>query len=583
MEFDNTSASSASLDPNSSGILDQIKANKLDLGSSAIDASVGISSAKGLSDAETQRFFSSLVGDVVETGAGNNTAGGTVAGDTFIGTEGTNSLTTGVGRDLIVSAKGAVNTVKDFNAGQDKIGLTGGLTLDDISVVSARDGVKQSFVVEESSGEILNILSNVSVSNLTSKNFVTVDDADLTAIEGTKNFNKILTTDDSGETLSGNLGFRDKIVGGAGDDVLNLKPTGLNAQEIADQQFLGKLNGDFLDAGAGTNVITSGGDSDIVIATEGNNTITTGTGQDVVVIGKEATNKVFDFDAAQDKIALTDGLTFNDLIIEQGTNPLKAGIDQPIDSVNNVLIKDKATGELLTALAFDRVTDITANNFISADAGNLEALSQRKFEQELAAGDGGEQLNGGLTRDKMTGGAGDDFLYLGDESFSFGAVTATGPGEFPFPNESKATGSYEVSLKSGVFSINGDYKDFEGSTPLFVNGVDDVVFDEDVVIPNQAAVDGLIQVFQGEEVDDEGNPISGFHLHIGASGFADGTVERYMTVDDNGDGSGKITGEFELDPVLQAALLAGDTYLNGHSKKHPAGEVRGEFNTVQYA
>jgi CHRD domain/RTX calcium-binding nonapeptide repeat (4 copies) len=358
---------------------------------------------------------------------------------------------------------------------------------------------------------------------------------------------------------------------------------GLNSKKMKQRSNLsdqlGK-RGDFLDPGAGTNTVIGAGGNDIILGRDGGfNTITTGTGKDMIVLGKETTNRIFDFDPAKDKLALAGDLKPRDLIIAQGTNPGKGGVDQPLDSENNTLIIDKKSGHILAALTFVKSDAVSEKNFVQVKPQALDALAEKKFFNVLEANDAGQQLTGTRGRDKMIGGKGDDFLYLGDDSFRFGTATGTGPGEFPFPNTSPGTSELDLELKGGVLKVNGTYRDFEG-VPLFSDGVEAVA--PDAVIPNGADPQALIEGFLRVPNDAEGNPISGFHLHFSRENFADATVERYFTVTTVDAQSGQVSAEFELTPELQAALLAKNLYGNLHSAKHPVGENRVEFKTAQF-
>ncbi|MGG6265477.1 CHRD domain-containing protein [Leptolyngbya sp. AN03gr2] len=190
-----------------------------------------------------------------------------------------------------------------------------------------------------------------------------------------------------------------------------------------------------------------------------------------------------------------------------------------------------------------------------------------------------QALEGTLNRDRLIGGSENTFLYAGDDSFSFDTVTGTGPGEFPFPNDSPGTSQLDLELQDGTLSVNGTFQDFQGK-PLFSDGVQDLA--PDAVIPNGADPKQLIENFKKVPQDDEGNPLSGFHAHFGQEGTADATVEKYFTVEPNADGkSGSVSAQFELNPETQAALLANNLYINEHSTIHPVGEVRVELDTAQ--
>ncbi|MBF2046887.1 MAG: CHRD domain-containing protein [Elainella sp. C42_A2020_010] len=356
----------------------------------------------------------------------------------------------------------------------------------------------------------------------------------------------------------------------------------LKSKKVPQRSLAGMMGkrGDFLDPGAGKNTVISGVGNDIILGRGGgNNTITTGPGKDIIVLGKETTNRIFDFDPAKDRLAVSGDLKISDLMIAQGKNPGKGGVDQPLDSENNTLIIDKNNGHILAALTFVKAETLNEKNFMRIKPEALDGLAKKNFFNQLKANDSGQQLTGTRGRDKMIGGKGDDFLYLGDDSFRFDPATGSGPGEFPFPNNSPGTSEMNLDLKGGVLRVSGTYKDFEG-LPLFSDGVQDVA--PDAVIPNGADPKALIEGFLQVPNDAEGNPISGFHLHFSRENFADATVERYFTVQTADAQSGQVSAEFELSPELQAALLAKNLYGNLHSTKHPVGENRIEFKTVRF-
>ena len=103
-----------------------------------------------------------LVGD-----AGNDSLNGDLGNDTLRGGLGNDTLTGGSGIDVFVFAPGeGTDTITDFSLGQgDKIGLTGGLTLESLSF-SGNQILYGS--------EVLAILTGVNTTTLSSSNFVTV-------------------------------------------------------------------------------------------------------------------------------------------------------------------------------------------------------------------------------------------------------------------------------------------------------------------------------------------------------------------------------------------------------------------------
>lgn len=208
------------------------------------------------------------------------------------------------------------------------------------------------------------------------------------------------------------------------------------------------------------------------------------------------------------------------------------------------------------------------------------------------------QLNGTNSSDTLIGDAGNDFIFPGEDSFSFNTATGGGGTEFPFVTDSSGTSEITADLnEDGLFTLNGSFENFEGA-PLFSQG-------EEAIDPNAEILNGsdpqaLVNGFLAVDEDAEGNVRSGTHLHFSPAGddrgdFADATVVRFFENDVNPDGkSGTVSGEFELSPDEQAALLAGNLYTNIHTNQDvdadgsagfPTGENRLNFNqnVVQFA
>ena len=356
--------------------------------------------------------------------------------------------------------------------------------------------------------------------------------------------------------------------------------------------------GDFLNPGGGNNTVIAGGGNDVIRGTgQGFNTITTGTGNDTIILGKETTNRILDFDAAHDHFDLQ-GINARDIVIAQGKNPGKGGLEQPLDSVNNALIIDKTDGHILASMPFVKASTLNESHFsrLTGEANRSlrnEELKDLGFKNQR--GDG--QLNGTQGHDRLIGGKGDDFLYVGNDGFKFNTAKAeSGGNEFPFKNDSPGSSQIQLDLKDGVLTATGSYKDFN-AFPLFSQG-------EKAIDPNAKILNGsdpvsLINNFLKVPNDKEGNPLSGTHLHFSPSGddrgnFADATVVRYFTNTVADAHSGTLSANFHLAPDEQAALLAGDLYLNIHTNINttgdgktgfPTGENRINFNkdVVQFA
>ncbi|MBD2092395.1 hypothetical protein H6F67_21325 [Microcoleus sp. FACHB-1515] len=341
--------------------------------------------------------------------------------------------------------------------------------------------------------------------------------------------------------------------------------------------------GDFLDPGAGNNTVIAGGGNDIIVGKGGGiNTFTTGTGRDAIVLGAETTNRIFDFDPTKDTIAIDSSVAMENIVVAQGKNPGKGGLKQPFDSVNNTLIIDKSANHILGVLTFTKAESLTSKNFVQVQSELVDRIGQfGRFSNTQETGDGGQQLNGTTGRDKMIGRGGDDFLFVGDDGFKIGTAKGGGGTEFPFRTDSPGTSELNAELKGGVLNISGSYKDFDGA-PLFSQG--ETELDPKTRILNGSDPKALIDGFLKVPKDVEGNNLSGTHMHFSPAddsrgNFADATVVRYLSETITDAKSGTFSGQFKLTPEEQAALLAGNLYVNAHTNVDLDGDGEAGFAT----
>lgn len=355
------------------------------------------------------------------------------------------------------------------------------------------------------------------------------------------------------------------------------------------RRSIGKLvrmalgGGDFLDPGAGNNTAIASGGNDIIVGKGGGiNTFTTGTGRDAIVLGAETTNRIFDFDPTKDTIAIDSSVAMENIVVAQGKNPGKGGLKQPFDSVNNTLIIDKSANHILGVLTFTKADSLTEKNFVQVQSKLVDRISQfGRFSNTQETGDGGQQLSGTTGRDKLIGKGGDDFLYVGDDGFKIGTAKGGGGTEFPFKTDSPGTSELNAELKGGVLKVTGSYKDFDGA-PLFSQG--ETALDPKTRILNGSDPKALIDGFLKVPRDVEGNNLSGTHMHFSPDGdargsFADATVVRYLTNTVTDTKSGTFSGQFKLTPEEQAALLAGNIYVNAHTNVDLDGDGEAGFAT----
>lgn len=136
-------------------------------------------------------------------------------------------------------------------------------------------------------------------------------------------------------------------------------------------------DGDLLDPGSGDNTVIGAGGNDIIVGNGGGfNTITTSEGRDLIILGVETTNRIFDFDPNQDQLGLTGDLEAENLVLGQGKDATKAGIDQPLDSENNaVLIDQSGENHVVASLTFVDAQQLSERNFVNVDPQQLSDLS----------------------------------------------------------------------------------------------------------------------------------------------------------------------------------------------------------------
>lgn len=110
-----------------------------------------------------ENIHGSMYDDLLIGNTGDNFINGSYGNDTLIGGFGNNLLTGGVGRDLFVLAPGpGIDTITDFTIGQDSIGLSGGLTYEQLSIVQGIDlNANDSFITVTDSAEVLAVLLGV--------------------------------------------------------------------------------------------------------------------------------------------------------------------------------------------------------------------------------------------------------------------------------------------------------------------------------------------------------------------------------------------------------------------------------------
>ncbi|MEG3940623.1 phosphatase PAP2 family protein [Microcoleus sp. S36b_A3] len=161
--------------------------------------------------------------------------------------------------------------------------------------------------------------------------------------------NDIIYANSGDDFLEGGSG-KDKICGDSGNDTI-----------------LGGADDDILWGGKGSDLIVGDSGNDTIYAGAGSDTVTGGSGDDIFVIAKDSggptlatADYITDFGSGSDKIQLLDGLAFEDLNIQQGTDA----------NSNSTVIQDKLTGEYLAVLPGVNSSTIDRSNFTAQLSGN---------------------------------------------------------------------------------------------------------------------------------------------------------------------------------------------------------------------
>ncbi|MGL5060829.1 MAG: chemotaxis protein CheB [Microcoleus sp.] len=161
--------------------------------------------------------------------------------------------------------------------------------------------------------------------------------------------NDIIYANSGDDFLEGDRG-EDKICGDRGNDTI-----------------FGGTDDDVMWGGKGADLLAGNSGNDLIYGCIGSDTITGGEGSDVFAIAKgyggptvATADRINDFGNGNDKIRLLDGLTFEDLNIEQGT-----GVNS-----NSTIIQDKLTGEYLAVLPGVNSSTLNRSNFTTHLSAN---------------------------------------------------------------------------------------------------------------------------------------------------------------------------------------------------------------------
>jgi glycerophosphoryl diester phosphodiesterase len=127
----------------------------------------------------------------------------------------------------------------------------------------------------------------------------------------------------------------------------------------------GQGGNDILWGLGGNDTLRGGAGNDTLIGGAGINYLTGNAGSDTFVLSTKGLNYVTDFTIGQDFIGLSDGLTVNQLKIEQGT-----GVNS-----SSTWVKLASDDSLLMSLNGVKATDLTTNVFLPASTYQPSAFA----------------------------------------------------------------------------------------------------------------------------------------------------------------------------------------------------------------
>lgn len=169
----NVVAMKTALDPSQINNLVGDDANNTASGLAGNDIITGNGGNDTLSGNKDNDIISGGIGnDQLFGGKGDDNLNGGEGDDTLIGGAGADLLISGIGRDVLVLAAGAgTDTFIDFQKGQDLIGLSGGLTFNQVRVT---EGDFSTTIELARNGEVLASIPGILNSPLTATDFIAI-------------------------------------------------------------------------------------------------------------------------------------------------------------------------------------------------------------------------------------------------------------------------------------------------------------------------------------------------------------------------------------------------------------------------
>ena len=481
---------------------------------------------------------------ISQTAIGNSLLIGTPASDYIAGIENTDTILGAQSEDILIANK----EIDLINGNQGKDTIRGNES-DEI----LRGGQNNDFITASNGNDTL-------LGDLGSDTLVGAEDDDI--IFGAP-FEDIDIPGDGKDALYGAQG-NDTLFGGADDDLVF-------GNEDSDILYGNKSN-DTIYGGQGEDTIFGGQENDQLFGDKGNDvlwgdlgvdSLTGGTGDDVFVIGRrndvagflstggstiaEATY-ISDFGDGLDLIALTGGLTFDDLNIFQGNG----------ENVGNTIIQDKSTGDFLANLQGINFSNLTKANFTYSTVRINNYLSFDRQNYSITEG-GTSELNVTINRTDNIDEAVSATLFTTEGT----ATATTDYDDTPIlVNFAPGETSQTVAIPIVSDNIGEGEETFDLSLGFPFNGA--------TVESPQTATVTITDNGDSVEAADAGT------IEFGSPTFAvneDGTPIASVTINRTGGNSG---------PVSTKVLLNGGTAIGGTAPLAAPVDYDNSFITVEW-
>ena len=275
-------------------------------------------------------------------------------------------------------------------------------------------------------------------------------DSDPLALQ--KYLSRISNINEGSDTIVGGTGHDMIFAGRQNDRVAGDGPNTLPTDGVADAIFTGEFDAvqadlvpvpanDYIEAGAGNDVVASGPGNDLVFGGAGNDTLNTGRGNDAVVGGSG--NDVIDAGAGRDRV------------LGDGPNT----INQVITVADDIYLANSRLGG--------------GHDYIEAGAGN-DSVYGGRGNDVVFAGAGDDFAHGGAGNDLLVGGTGADTLIGG---FGNDVIITGGPNQGPLVATADVLSETLVRDASLAHDRSNDYVEAgAGDDRVLAFGGHDLVF-----------------------------------------------------------------------------------------------------------